>query len=82
MTWINTTQTELQNILTELKEVDNPSLAQRKDIATIELFIANTENNDYGNLSQIGFSLRLDSLENPLALANCIHSFTGLWSLN
>jgi len=83
MTWINTTETELKNILVELKEIDNPTQAQQNDITAIELFIAKTENNDYGNLSQIGFSLRLESLENPHIEDNhCIHSFTGLWSLN
>jgi len=77
MSWINTTKTELQNILSELKEIDNPNQAQQNDIATIELFIANTESS---NLSTIGFSLRLESLENPTAFTDCVHSFTGVWN--
>jgi len=70
MSWINTTEAELKIIQTDLKEIENPTLKNHKDLQTVNQFIEHTKLVNKKDLANVGFSLILEQ-----------GHVTGLWTI-
>jgi len=60
MSWINTTEAELKIIQTDLKEIENPTLKNHKDLQIVNQFIEHTKIFDKKKLANLGFSFILE----------------------
>jgi len=64
MSWINTTETELKTILTNLKKIENPTKKQQLDLYLIEVSMNAVKKYaktlDKKKLPRFGFSLILE----------------------